>query len=44
MAVVLRELVGQRRLRAVGTEPEVPVRRAITNVPSRGAEVVAAAR
>jgi len=43
MAVVLRELVARRRLRPVGG-PEHPVRSTITNVPSRGAEVIAAAR
>jgi len=43
MSVVLRELVGRRRLLPVG-EPEHSVRSTITNVPSRGAEVVAAAR
>ena len=44
MQVVLRELVARRRLRPVGTDPEHPVRSTITNVPSRGAEVVAASR
>jgi cytochrome P450 len=39
MAVVLRELVGRRRVRPVGREPEHSVRSTITNVPSRGAEV-----
>ena len=43
MSVVLRELVARRRLGPVG-EPEHPVRSTITNVPSRGAEVVAAPR
>jgi cytochrome P450 family 135 len=43
MSVVLRELVARRRLRPVGG-PEHSVRSTITNVPSRGAEVVAAAR
>ena len=41
MAVVLRELVSRRGLRPSGGEPEHPVRRTITNVPSRGAEVFA---
>jgi cytochrome P450 len=44
MRVVLRELVARRALRPVGSEPERPVRRTITNVPSRGAEVIAEAR
>jgi cytochrome P450 len=44
MAVVLRELVLRRRLRPVGREPEHSVRSTITNVPSRGAEVIAEAR
>ena len=44
MAVVLRELVARRSLRPAGGEPEDPVRRTITNVPSRGAEVIAASR
>jgi cytochrome P450 len=44
MKVVLRELVSRRALRPVGSEPERPVRRTITNVPSRGAEVIAEAR
>ncbi len=43
MAVVLRELVARRRLRSVG-EPEHSVRSTITNVPNRGAEVLAAPR
>ncbi len=43
MAVVLRELVARRRLRPVG-EPEHSVRSTITNVPNRGAEVLAAPR
>jgi cytochrome P450 family 135 len=43
MSVVLRELVARRKLQPVG-EPEHPVRSTITNVPSRGAEVVAAPR
>ena len=43
MAVVLRELVARRWLQPVG-EPEHSVRRAITNVPSRGAEVLVPAR
>ena len=43
MAVVLRELVGSRRLRPVG-EPEHSVRSTITNVPSRGAEVLVSPR
>jgi cytochrome P450 family 135 len=44
MAVVLRELVSRRRLQPAAREPEHPVRRTITNVPSRGAEVWAASR
>jgi cytochrome P450 family 135 len=44
MAVVLRELVARRNLRPAGGEPEHPVRRTITNVPSRGAEVIAVSR
>jgi cytochrome P450 len=44
MAVVLKEIVGRRRLRSVGGQPEHSVRSTITNVPSRGAEVVAAPR
>jgi cytochrome P450 len=44
MSVVLRELVARRRLRAAGGGPEHPVRRTITNVPSRGAEVIVASR
>ena len=43
MSVVLRELVARRRLQHVG-EPEHSVRSTITNVPNRGAEVVAAPR
>jgi hypothetical protein len=41
---VLRELVARRSLRPAGGEPEHPVRRTITNVPSRGAEVIAVSR
>jgi cytochrome P450 len=44
MSVVLRELVAQRSLRPAGAEPEHSVRSTITNVPSRGAEVIAASR
>ena len=44
ISVVLRELVRRRRIRPARAEPEHPVRRAITNVPSRGAEIVAAPR
>jgi cytochrome P450 len=44
MAVVLRELVERRRLSPAGREPEHSVRSTITNVPNRGAEVVAAKR
>jgi cytochrome P450 len=44
MSVVLRELVARRGLRPAGPEPEHAVRSTITNVPSRGAEVVAAPR
>jgi cytochrome P450 len=44
MAVVLRELVLRRRLRPAGREPEHSVRSTITNVPSRGAEVIVEAR
>jgi len=43
ISVVLRELVTRRRLRPVG-KPEHSVRSTITNVPSRGAEVIAASR
>jgi cytochrome P450 len=43
MSVVLRELVSRRRLRPVGP-PEHSVRSTITNVPSRGTEVIAASR
>jgi cytochrome P450 family 135 len=43
MAVVLRELIGRRRLGAVG-EPEHSVRSTITNVPNRGAEVLVSPR
>ena len=41
MAVVLRELVARRRIRPVGERPEHSVRSTITNVPNRGAEVLA---
>jgi cytochrome P450 family 135 len=44
MSVVLRELVTRRRLRPVGPGPEHSVRSTITNVPNRGAEVLAVAR
>ena len=44
MSVVLRELVARRKLRPGGGEAEHPVRSTITNVPSRGAEVIAASR
>jgi cytochrome P450 family 135 len=44
ISVVLRELVRRRRIRPARPEPEHPVRRAITNVPSRGAEIVSAPR
>jgi cytochrome P450 family 135 len=44
MGVVLRELVSRRRIRPVGHEPERSVRSTITNVPSRGAEVIAGPR
>jgi cytochrome P450 family 135 len=44
MSVVLRELVARRSLRPAGAGPEHPVRSTITNVPSRGAEVIAASR
>jgi cytochrome P450 len=44
MAAVLRELVSRRRLRPAGNRPEHPVRSTITNVPNRGAEVIAARR
>jgi cytochrome P450 family 135 len=43
MSVVLRELVARRRIQPVG-EPEHSVRSTITNVPNRGAEVIAAPR
>jgi cytochrome P450 family 135 len=44
MSVVLRELVARRSLRPAGGPPEHPVRSTITNVPSRGAEVIAVSR
>ena len=44
MSVVLRELVTRRSLRPAGDTPEHSVRSTITNVPSRGAEVIAASR
>jgi cytochrome P450 family 135 len=44
MSVVLRELVSRRALRPAGGPPEHSVRSTITNVPSRGAEVIAASR
>jgi cytochrome P450 family 135 len=44
MSVVLRELVARRSLQPAGREPEHPVRSTITNVPNRGAEVVAVPR
>jgi cytochrome P450 len=44
MSVVLRELVRRRSLRPARREPEHSVRSTITNVPNRGAEVVAAER
>jgi len=44
MQVVLRELVSRRALRPGGRGAERPVRRTITNVPSRGGEVIAAPR
>jgi cytochrome P450 len=44
MQVVLRELVSRRALRPGGRGPERSVRRTITNVPSRGGEVIAAPR
>jgi cytochrome P450 len=40
MKVVLRELVRRRRITPAQPEPEHPVRRMITNVPSRDAEVL----
>jgi cytochrome P450 family 135 len=43
MSVVLRELVSRRRIQPVG-EPEHSVRSTITNVPNRGAEVLAVPR
>jgi hypothetical protein len=43
MSVVLRELVSRRELVPVGS-PEHSVRSTITNVPNRGAEVVAVPR
>jgi cytochrome P450 len=43
MSVVLRELVARRRIQPVG-EPEHSVRSTITNVPNRGAEVLAVPR
>jgi len=44
MGVVLRELVRRRRIRPASDRPEHPVRRTITNVPSRGGEVIAEPR
>jgi cytochrome P450 len=44
MSVVLRELVARRSLHPVGEVPEHSVRSTITNVPNRGAEVLAAPR
>jgi cytochrome P450 family 135 len=44
MQVVLRELVTRRVLQPGGRGAERPVRRTITNAPSRGAEVIAAPR
>jgi cytochrome P450 len=44
MSTVLKELVVRRRLRSAGGEPEHSVRSTITNVPSRGAEVIVAPR
>ena len=44
MAVVLRELVARRSLRPARDEPEHSVRSTITNVPSRGAEILASPR
>ncbi len=44
MAVVLRELVARRTLRPVDRKPEHSVRSTITNVPNRGAEVLAMPR
>jgi cytochrome P450 len=41
MRVVLRELVSRRRIRPARAKPERAVRRMITNVPSRGGEVLA---
>jgi cytochrome P450 len=40
MRVVLRELLARTELRAAGSRPERPTRRAITLVPERGGEVV----
>jgi len=44
MSAVLRELVSRRSLRPAGDAPEHSVRSTITNVPSRGAEVIAISR
>jgi cytochrome P450 len=44
MSVVLRELVARRRLLPTGRGPERSVRSTITNVPKRGAEVLAVPR
>ncbi|MGH2956631.1 MAG: cytochrome P450 [Solirubrobacterales bacterium] len=44
MAVVLRELIRRRRIRPASDRAEHPVRRTITNVPSRGGEVFAGPR
>jgi len=40
MRVVLRELARRREITPASSEPERPVRRMITNVPNRGAQVV----
>src|SRR5215218_8909671 len=44
MAVVLKELVGRRRIRPARAQPEHSVRSTITNVPNRGAEVLVSPR
>ena len=44
MRIVLQELVARLDLRAANPQPERFVRRAITNAPRRGGEVVAERR
>jgi cytochrome P450 len=44
MAVVLKEIVARRSLRPARDKPEHSVRSTITNVPNRGAEILATPR